>query len=81
MTLKMTCEGKNEEKDVIFNLTESIGKLKILATEAFEAPANYIVYYVASDKTPGVYLTKRILYRLGDTANIHLGPPAERSSN
>lgn len=71
VTLKVKCEGFTEEKEIVFNVNQSLGRLKNVATSAFEAPVTHNVYY------DGVFLTKSILIELGDNAVISLGPSRE----
>lgn len=55
VTLDVTCEGTEETKTVVFNVNQSLGRLKNLATTAFDAPITYNVFL------DGVFLTKPLL--------------------
>ena len=69
--LKVTCEGKAETKTITFNFAQSVGKLKNVATTAFEAPVEYNVFH------EGVFLTKALLVTLQEGDKIHLAAPKD----
>jgi hypothetical protein len=71
VTLMVKCVGYDEMKEITFNVNESLGRLKNVATSAFGAPISYNVYY------DNVFLSKSILLELGDKAVIHLAAPKE----
>jgi len=75
VTLKVTCEGKPSEKLIEFNLAQSVGKLKNVATSEFEAPLHYNVFYKSSANSEEVFLTRAILVTLNPNDWIHLAEP------
>ena len=75
VTLKVTCAGHAESKNIEFNLDLSIGKLKNVALTAFDAPVSYNVFHVTSAKPEGEYLTRAIMNTLTSNDTIHLGEP------
>jgi hypothetical protein len=72
--LKVTCEGKAGAKDVTVNAAQSVGKLKNVATTAWEAPVEFNVYHV-SNEDGHVFMTKAILLALKDGDKVHLAAP------
>jgi len=75
VTLKVTCAGFSETKNIEFNLAQSVGKLKNVALTAFGAPVTLNVFHVTSANPAGEYLTKAILNTLTANDTIHLGEP------
>lgn len=73
VNVKVTCEGKTGVKDVTINAAQSVGKLKNVATTAWEAPVEFNVYHVAPEGH--VFMTKAILVSLNDGDSIHLAAP------
>lgn len=77
VTLDVTCEGSEETKSVVFNVNQSLGRLKNLATTAFEAPITYNVFL------DGVFLTKPLLTEQVDKGTpivISLAAPKEEEA-
>eukprot|EP01038_Epipyxis_sp_PR26KG_P010037 gene10037-13494_t len=72
VSLKVTCEGKTETKTIDFNVNQSIGKLKIIATKEFDSPSTYSVYHVAAAGATPVFLTKSLLIKIAPGEFIHL---------
>jgi len=79
VTLKVTCEGKAEEKSIEFNVAQSVGKLKNVACTAFEAPITYNVFHVTKENRNGEYLTKSVLSKMNDGDAIRLAEPTEEA--
>jgi len=75
VTLTVTCEGKDGAKDVIVNLVQSVGKLKNVATTAWDAPVEFNVFH--ADASGHVFMTKAILVNLSEGDKIHLAAPKE----
>ena len=75
VTLNVTCEGKTGTKAIEFNFAQSVGKLKNIATTAFDAPVEYNVFHVSAANPAGVFLTKAILVTLGAGDQLHLAAP------
>jgi hypothetical protein len=73
--LRVTCHGNAEEKRIEFNAAQSVGKLKNVATTAFDAPITLNVYHISAEEPAGVFLTKAILSTLKNDDKIHLGEP------
>lgn len=80
VALKVTCEGKDEAKTITFNFAQSVGKLKNIATTAFEAPVEYNVFHVTAANPTGEFLTKAILVTLNENDTIHLAAPRETTA-
>jgi hypothetical protein len=79
MTIKVTCEGHKEAKNVEVNLAQSVGRLKAVAMAAFEGcPATYNVYHIGPDGSE-VYLTRSLLNKLTSNDTVHLGEPKEKA--
>jgi len=78
ITLTVSCEGSGETKAITFNMAQSIGKLKNIATTAFDAPVTYNVFHVSNEGQ--VFLTKAILVTLSEGARIHLAAPLETTA-
>lgn len=78
VALKVTCEGKAEAKTITFNFAQSVGKLKNIATTAFEAPVEYNVFHVNNGNQE--FLTKAILLTLSEGDAIHLAAPRETTA-
>jgi hypothetical protein len=76
VVLKVTCQGKSEEKSIEFNVAQSVGKLKNVACTAFEAPITYNVFHVTKENPKGEFLTKSVLSKMNDGDAIHLAEPA-----
>ena len=75
VTLKVTCEDKDGEREITVNVADSIGKMKHAATVAFDAPIEYSVYCGVSPETPeGTMLSRAHLNDLKDGDYIHLKP-------
>jgi hypothetical protein len=70
VTLNVTSANSSETKTVVAVMSQSIGKLKHAATEAFEAPVSYNVYH------NGELLTKATLRTLSENDTIHIKEPA-----
>jgi len=79
VNLRVTCEGKEEEKVLSINAAQSVGKLKNVATTAFEAPVEYNVFHVTAENPEGVFLTKAILLTLVENDKLHLAAPKEEA--
>jgi hypothetical protein len=75
VTLKVTCQGHAETKNIEFNLAQSVGKLKNVASTAFDAPVTMNVFHVTASNPEGEYLTKEIMNKMTDNDAIHLGDP------
>lgn len=75
VTLKVTCDGKKDEKTVQFNLTESIGELKRTLIEAFGSSPDFNLFFVIDENTKKP-LNKRFLLKLedGTIGKVFLGP-------
>jgi hypothetical protein len=69
LSLTCTCQNSSESKSVVAVLSQSIGKLKHTATEAFGAPPTYNVFH------KDALLTKAILRTLHDNDVIHIKEP------
>lgn len=69
VVLKVTCQGSSDAKFIEFDLAQSIGKLKNVATTAFEAPVTYNVFH------NNVFLSRAITAELKANDTIHLGEP------
>ncbi len=69
VVLKVTSANSSETKLIEFDLAQSIGKLKNVATTAFEAPVTYNVFH------KNVFLTRAITGELKANDTIHLGEP------
>jgi len=80
VNLKATCEGHAEEKDIEFQTSRSVGKLKSIITIEFSAPLEYKVYHITSENPKGEFLTKAILNKLNDGDKVHLGAAREEES-
>jgi hypothetical protein len=81
VTLRVSCEGMTEVKTILFNAAQSVGKLKNIATTAFEAPVEFNVFRSTSADLKAEFLTKAILLTLVDNDAIHLAaPPAEETA-
>jgi len=79
VTLRVTCAGHNDAKQIEVNLAHSVGKLKAVASTAFEAPLTYNVYHVTAENPEGLFLTRSILNKLTASDTIHLGEPKEKA--
>jgi len=79
VVLKVTCEGKAEEKSIEFNVAQSVGKLKNVACTAFEAPITYNVFHVSAENPKGEYLTKSVLSKMNSGDAIRLAEPTEEA--
>jgi len=77
VVLKVTCEGKSEVKFIEFNMAQSVGKLKNIATTHFDAPVHYNVFHLSPAAPQGVFLTKSILVKLNTNDAIHLAEPKD----
>lgn len=75
VTLKVTCAGHSESKNIEFNLAQSVGKLKNVALTAFGAPVTHNVFHVTAANPEGEYLTRAIMNTLTTNDTIHLGEP------
>lgn len=69
LSLRVTCQGRSEAHVVQAHLSQSIGKLKHAATEAFGAPVTYNVFH------NNALLTKAILRTLNDNDTVHIKEP------
>lgn len=78
VTVKVTCEGKPGHKDLVVNVAQSVGKLKNVATTAWDAPIEFNVFHV--DAGNHVFMTKAILVNLVDGDHVHLATPQEASA-
>lgn len=74
----VTCEGKPGSQTLSINQAQSVGKLKNVATTAFEAPVEYNVFHIAADGH--VFMTKAILVALQEGDKIHLAAPKEATA-
>lgn len=71
--LRVTCQGFAETKVVTAVISQSIGKLKHSATEAFGAPIEYNIFSAPNAEFPlGQFLTKAILRTLSNNDAVHL---------
>lgn len=77
VTMKVLCEGKSEQKMIEFNVNQSVGKMKNLAAEEFDAPKEYSVYHITAANPAGVFMTKAILNELTAADTIKLAPKRE----
>jgi len=75
VTLKVTCDGHTESKNIEFNLALSVGKLKNVALTAFDAPVSLNIFHVTAAHPEGEYLTRTIMNQLTTNDTIHLGEP------
>mmetsp|Transcript_95139 Transcript_95139/g.186692 ORF Transcript_95139/g.186692 Transcript_95139/m.186692 type:complete len:258 (+) Transcript_95139:62-835(+) len=78
VNVKVTCEGKSETKDITINAAQSVGKLKNVASTAFDAPMEFNVFHVTS--AGNVFMTKAILTSLVDGDKIHLGKAVDATA-
>jgi hypothetical protein len=78
VNLVVTCEGKAGSQTLSINQAQSVGKLKNVATTAFEAPVEYNVFHVSADGH--VFMTKAILVALQEGDKIHLAAPKEATA-
>lgn len=77
VTLRVTCEGKADVKLITFNVAQTVGKVKNVATSEFDAPVEFNVFHVTAENPTGVFLTKALLSSLAENETIHLGAPRE----
>lgn len=77
VTLNVTCEGKSETKSILFNVAQTVGKIKNVATTEFDAPVEYNVFHVTAENPAGVFLTKVLLNSLTENETIHLAAPRD----
>jgi len=75
VVLKVTCQGKSEEKSIEFDVGQSVGKLKNVACTAFEAPIIYNVFHVTKENPKGEFLTKAIMSKMNHGDAIRLAEP------
>ena len=76
ISLQVHCVGKTEVKTVVAKLSQSIGKLKHTATEAFEAsPTLNVFANVTSENPQGVLLSKALLRGMVDNDAVYLREP------
>lgn len=80
VTLKVTCEGKPGEKEIEFDVNQSVGRMKSLATTEFDAPIEFNVYHVSNANPAGEFLTKAIMNGLEAGAKILLAPKREENA-
>lgn len=80
VTLTVSCEGMSEEKSLEFNVAQSVGRLKNIATTAFDAPVHYNVFHVSAENPEGLFLTKAIMAALNPGDKIHLRAPKEEAA-
>mmetsp|Transcript_35433 Transcript_35433/g.97833 ORF Transcript_35433/g.97833 Transcript_35433/m.97833 type:complete len:245 (-) Transcript_35433:129-863(-) len=78
--IKVVCEGKSGEKEIEMNLNQSVGRIKGIASEAFEADADFNVYHVTDAAPKGEFLTRAIMATLTDGAKILLAPKREEAT-
>ncbi len=78
LVLRVTCQGHAEEKLVNVHSRISIGRLKGVSMQAFDAPLAYNIYHVPSDGSELVFLTKTVLKSLSNNDKIHLAEPADK---
>ena len=77
ISLQVHCVGKTEVKTVVAKLSQSIGKLKHAATEAFEvSPTLNVFVNVTAENAQGVLLSKALLRALNDNDAVYLREPA-----
>lgn len=75
VSLQVSYAGVPEAKTVVAKLSQSIGKLKHAATEAFDAPTELNVFLVNAENPQGIKLTKALLRGLSDNATVELRAP------
>mmetsp|Transcript_13840 Transcript_13840/g.18922 ORF Transcript_13840/g.18922 Transcript_13840/m.18922 type:complete len:288 (+) Transcript_13840:937-1800(+) len=71
ITLLVGLEGGSESKEIVVDLSQSIGRLKTNAAALFDAPNHFNVFH------NGIFLTKAILIGLSDRDLIQIGEPRE----
>lgn len=76
--LRVTCEGSTRgEQRLEVNVAGSVGKLKNIATTAFDAPLTHNVFLLTEAEPKGVFLTRTLLAGLETDARVHLGAPTD----
>lgn len=80
LTLRVTCQGKSEEKSVEVHNLISIGKLKGLAIKAIGAEGEFNVYHVPNNGGDMVFLSREVLSSLNNNDKIHLAEPKKETA-
>lgn len=78
--LKVKCEGKSDEKEIEFNMNQSVGRVKGIAAGQFDAPIEFNVYHVTDAEPAGIFLTKSIMHSLVEGDKILLAPKREEEA-
>ena len=71
INLIVSCVGHSEEKPIVVDLAQSIGKLKSNAALLFDAPNHYNIFH------NDAFLTKAVLNTLQENDKIRLDEPKE----
>lgn len=77
-TFEITVEGDaSKTGSVTFPISQSIGRLKSIATKAVEAPTDLSVYLITAEHPTGVFLTRAVLNGVTESGKLLLAPKRE----